>query len=33
MAYMSMALPVGFALFLFFLATMIAKDLLRARRG
>jgi TRAP-type C4-dicarboxylate transport system permease small subunit len=33
MAYMSMALPVGFTLFIFFLVTMISKDLLRARRG
>ncbi len=31
--YVSIALPVGFALFLFFLVTMTVKDLLRARRA
>jgi len=33
MAYFSIALPVGFTVFLFFLITMTCKDLLRARRG
>ncbi len=32
-AYISMALPVGLALFVFFLVSMISRDLLRARRG